>query len=115
MHKMTGFQRTVAGLAAVIVALRMFFPVTAPSVIRGVGIEPRALLAPTLLHVVGIIVLAAAVFILFPSLSWRGSLWWLATGVLLAGWLSYAAFAIAGMREVGIATSWNEIDWRSNG
>ena len=99
MHKMTGFQRTVAGLAAVIVALRMFFPVTAPSVIRGVGIEPRALLAPTLLHVVGIIVLAAAVFILFPSLSWRGSLWWLATGVLLAGWLSYAAFAIAGMNN----------------
>ena len=111
MRKMTGFQRTVVGLAAVIVALRMFFPVTAPPVLIGGVWVARALLAPTLLHVVGVVVLAAAVFILFPSPSWRGSVWWLGTGSLLAGWLFYVAFIIAGL-QVGIANSWN-INWHA--
>ncbi len=71
MQRMTGFQRVVFGLAAVAIALRVFFPVTASvHVIRSIWRE-QALLAPTILHVVGILVLAGAVFALFPAPNWR--------------------------------------------
>jgi hypothetical protein len=67
---MTGFQRVIVGLAAMTVALRAFLPITTPVVTRS-GTSVQVLLAPTLLHIVGILVLAAAVFILFPSPHWR--------------------------------------------
>jgi hypothetical protein len=105
---MTGFQRVVVGLAAVTVAIRAFLPVT-----RG-GIESQVLLAPTLLHIIGIVVFAAAVFILFPSPSWRSFLRWVATVGLFVGWLSYVALAITLLREVGIAASWDQINWRAS-
>ncbi len=105
VHKMTGFQRVVVGLAALAVAIRAFLPVTARS---------QVLLAPTLLHIVGIVVLAVAVFILFPSPRWRSFLLWAAAVALFAGWLLFIVLAIALLREGGIATSWDQINWRAS-
>jgi hypothetical protein len=66
------------------------------------------------LHIVGIVVLAAAVFILFPSPRWRSFLPWGATVALFAGWLLYIALASTLLREGGIATSWDQINWRAS-
>jgi hypothetical protein len=66
------------------------------------------------LHIVGIVVFAAAVFILFPSPSWRSFLRWAATIGLFVGWLSYVALAITLLRNLGIAASWNQINWRAS-
>ncbi len=64
---MTGFQRLVIGMSAVLVAARMFFPVDL-CVQRAFSCVNVPV---TLLHAGGMLVLAAAVIALFPSPSWR--------------------------------------------
>lgn len=78
MRPMTTFRQCVIGVAAVLVAARVFFPVESMRRFGGTDF------ATTVLHVIGILVLASALWVLFPSPHAR-------TVVVIAGWLAYGA------------------------
>jgi small-conductance mechanosensitive channel len=85
---LTLFQRWVVAVAAILVALRLFFPIHyAPG-----SIALRIDL--TLLHVVGIIVIAAALFFLMPTPS-RKVVWWTKLGLILVVIVVVLAFVRA--------------------
>ncbi len=85
---LTVFQRWVVAVAAILVALRVFFPIHyAPG-----SIALRIDL--TLLHVVGIVVIAAALFFLMPTPS-RKVVWWTKLGLVLVVIVAVLAFVRA--------------------
>ncbi len=66
---MTPFRRIVVGGGAVLVALRVMSPVyTCSRVFLGSGYRPNDIaVAPTIMHVLGIVAGVMAVYVLFPS------------------------------------------------
>ncbi len=120
---MTGFQRVVVGVAAFLVAIRVFLPVQYvifegqrylvaywPDIRTPAGMaEPGGLrgwpvtdVITTELHVVGILVLATGVFVLFPSPDFQRLRRSPPPAALMAGWIVYFLALASGAWHYGI-------------
>ncbi len=101
----TWVQRTVLGVTAVLVALRLIFPVQ--YVTRdGLRIDILA----TVLSVVGLLVLGLTTFVLAPSLDPQ-RLRVLLPGTLLAGWFVYLVIGGIWLARYGIPASIRDVGW----
>jgi hypothetical protein len=107
---MTGFQRVVAGSAACAIALRSFFPVN-----YRFGTD----LYTTVLHLLGILAIAAALFFLVPSPDF-GRLWTTfgkrgLGAVLSIGWLAYLMATVVWWTNYGFPSSIRMVHWPATG
>ncbi len=111
LMRMTKFQRGVMSIAAALIALRFFLPVQYET-----RYGPRTDALTTLLHVIGILVVAAAVAVLVPSPEVRRLQRFSPSAVaLLVGWLIYLLAGAAGVVRYGIPTSIQAVDWLPTG
>ncbi len=68
MLRLSGRQRVILGVATLLIVLRLFFPVQECSRGRGTYcFEYRANASATMLHVIGIAILAAVLLAIVPS------------------------------------------------
>lgn len=107
---MTRFQQLVVFVAAVLLALRAFFPVQ-----NYQAYPPRPDAASTLFQLLGIVIIAAAAYVLAPDPN-LPSLWSrvrksLPGAILLAAWLAYLYFALLGLGQYGLAPTLSTVDW----
>lgn len=116
--RVTTFQRGISGVAAGLVALRVFFPVQHPT---SYGL--RTDFSTTLLQVIGILVVASALFVLWPSPRLPRTLVDRLNVAVLIAWLVFLIVCINGFRPGGawvlssrpwtgdtLVTSWGFVD-----